>query len=292
VLVAAPVDPGLEPPLRRHLGEAIIARPGDRPDEETFDTVLVLGIDQGGRKRGEELLERSWRCLRRGGRLVVCTPNREVLDSRRRNGALDRQQLRSLLESFGKPMLATDQPLAWLTMVVKKESRPRSGTRRIRTDRYSVTAALCRGRVVELGCGEGRLSRAIRARGLEVVGVDLSRSKIERARRLFPGIRFIESDIRALGEPDGSFDTAVIAEVLEHVPEPVGEEFVERAWRLIRPGGSLVVSVPHRNCVPHPNHVRIFTLEGLERMLGKRGPVRRIIDQPYRWLLATVEKCA
>jgi len=151
-------------------------------------------------------------------------------------------------------------------------------------------AGLCRGRVVDLGCGYGHFSRLVRDRSLEVLGVDLNAEKIAAARRLYPGIRFLRSDIREVDLPDESFDTVVLAEVLKHVGEEVGAEILNRAARLLHSGGRLVVSVPNREFIPHANHVRTFDRRALRRLLQPIGPPRLVVDQPFQWLMMWVTK--
>ena len=130
----------------------------------------------------------------------------------------------------------------------------------------------------------------IAARGLEVVGVDLSGEKIRRARAEHPDITFLESDIRALSLPDASYDTVVIAEVLEHVGEEAGAGILERARRLLGPRGRLILSVPNEDCVPHPHHVRQFDRKSLKRLLLPLGKPRLVTAQPYKWLLGYVDR--
>jgi 2-polyprenyl-3-methyl-5-hydroxy-6-metoxy-1,4-benzoquinol methylase len=258
------------------------------PDTETICVLdLIEFLDAGA---GRRLLDEAWSLLRPGGRLIVVVPNREALRDGSRTLAHDRRTLTRLVRGWGDPRLLGDQPFLWLAVELRK---PRPGPPvlpAVKRDRLRATARLCRGRVIELGCGEGHLTRAIADRGLDVVGVDHSERKIRTARRLYPDLSFRISDIRRLGGLDAIFDTVVLAEVLEHVDEPAGDDFLAGAWELLRPGGRLVVSVPNEDLVPHRNHVREFDHRSLKRLLRPLGKVRAAVDQPYRWLLMTVEK--
>ena len=262
----------------------------DRASVRARTLVLVDLLEPVSDEVARHLLESAWRVLEPGGRLLVTVPNPEV--QRGKDGAprWDRRRLRQLLRTFDAPRIATEQPYRWLTLCVRKPSTASERPTPTRRRRYEVTARLCRGRVIELGCGDGHLAGMISARGHEVIGVDLSREKIALARRLYPEITFFDHDIARLALPDASFDTAVLAEVLEHVQEDVGGVFLEKAWRLLRPGGRLIVSVPNEDCIPHRNHVREFDRRGLRAMLRPLGAPRLVADQPYKWLMMYVDK--
>lgn len=273
--------------------------PGTWPPGDGVQTVVLAGLLDGlSEDTWSNLLASAWSRLGPGGRLVVCGTNRsqDPHDEDGREGAnrerprWDRRRLEKALGRLGKPRLAGDQPYRWLTMWVQKPRTGPGSMPRTRKARYRVTARLCRGRVLELGCGDGHLAGMIAARGHEVVGVDLNRPKIEAARRRYPGVSFLTGDIGQLQLPEASFDTGVLAEVLEHVDEPTGARFLAIAWRLLRPGGRLVVSVPNEDCIPHRNHVRTFDRGILRAMLRPLGRPRLITDQPYQWLLMVVDK--
>lgn len=104
-----------------------------------------------------------------------------------------------------------------------------------------------RGRIVDLGCGNGSLSHELCKLGFEVHGIDQSESGIRIARKSFPQVRFVLGDIEANLTPDhfGSrwFDIVVSTEVVEHLYDP--RRLVENAFRLLKPAGYFVVSTPY-----------------------------------------------
>jgi ubiquinone/menaquinone biosynthesis C-methylase UbiE len=123
-----------------------------------------------------------------------------------------------------------------------------------------------------------------------VVGVEKNASKIAQARKNCPGIEFVRQDVLKLPFACESFDTVALPEILEHVSESVGDRMLETAWRFLKPGGRLVVSVPNENCVPSRTHVRQFSRKSLAAILSRFGKPYLETRQPYKWLIMYVEK--
>lgn len=98
-----------------------------------------------------------------------------------------------------------------------------------------------RGRVLDLGCGIGRLAAPLAARFGEVVGVDVSPAMIETARELHGGlsnVRFEANSGADLGAFDAaSFDLVFSYSVLPHLPPDVVHAYFLEVGRVLRPGG-------------------------------------------------------
>ena len=99
------------------------------------------------------------------------------------------------------------------------------------------------GRLLDVGCGPGLLLDEARARGYETVGLELSRASAAHAREA------LGLDVRELAledfddDPDGGgFDVVVLADLLEHLDDPVAG--IARCAGLLRPGGVLCVVTP------------------------------------------------
>lgn len=100
------------------------------------------------------------------------------------------------------------------------------------------------GRTLEMGCGEGRVSRVLRARGYSMVGLDAAPSmvRLARAHESEP-IEALLGDAAALPFRDETFDLVVAYMALhdfDAMPEAVAE-----AARVLRPGGRLCLAIPH-----------------------------------------------
>lgn len=253
---------------------------------ESFDTVvLVRAIEYENRETCDDLLRRARGLLTPRGKLVVCVPNEDHVSDPEPCRRFTSHDLKGLLKQFDHPRIFTDQPLRWLLMALEfgpEFDRPND-------ERYRVIAGLCRGRVLELGCGPGYLCKRISDRGLTVVGVDRNVAKIAKAQRLFPEISFVEGDILEFPVRQ-EYDTVILAEVIEHVPAEIGDRMLSKAWEQVGPGGRLIVSVPNEDLVRHHNHLQEFTQADLVGLLGRLGDPKVVADQPFKWLLAYVDR--
>lgn len=101
-------------------------------------------------------------------------------------------------------------------------------------------------RLLDGGCGLGNWAGYLAGLGYRVLGVDISAPAVAAARRRFPECEFEVLDLRATGLPDESFDGYLSWGAIEHFEEGIAPSLAE-AFRLLRPGGLLAVSVPFDN---------------------------------------------
>ncbi len=100
-----------------------------------------------------------------------------------------------------------------------------------------------RGRLLDIGAGEGQVARALAGNGAEVVGVDLTMRQLRAARQRGGGPVYALSSSDALPLRSDSFDGAVVCLVYEHI-DALEESFAEVA-RVLRPGGRFVLILNH-----------------------------------------------
>ena len=96
--------------------------------------------------------------------------------------------------------------------------------------------------VLDVACGTGVVAReAARRTRARVVGIDVNPGMLAVARRVEPGIEWLEADAVALPFADGSFDTVLCQASLMFVPEP--ERALGEMARVVAPGGTVGVQV-------------------------------------------------
>lgn len=96
---------------------------------------------------------------------------------------------------------------------------------------------------VDIGAGEGRLSRELARRGHTVVAVDASPTLAVAAREADPTTGIVVADAAALSLRDGVADLAIAFMSLQDVDDLHGA--VHEAARVLRPGGHLCVAIVH-----------------------------------------------
>ena len=97
------------------------------------------------------------------------------------------------------------------------------------------------GRVLDLCCGPGHASDAIRRRGAVPLGVDFAPEMIALARDRWPGLAFDVGDAENLAQLDQSFDAAVMNFGLLHLARP--EAALRHTVRVLKPGGRAAFTV-------------------------------------------------
>jgi len=97
------------------------------------------------------------------------------------------------------------------------------------------------GRVLELACGTGRLTRHLVARGLDVLATDLHEPMLAVARERAPGASFQVADLSSLPFPSFNFDAVVCQFGLMFVPDKALA--IREMRRVLRSGGVAIVSV-------------------------------------------------
>lgn len=104
------------------------------------------------------------------------------------------------------------------------------------------------GKVLDIGCGRGFLLARVAKKaelGTEFYGLDISPKLCEISKENNPGATIVCGDAEHLPFPDNMFDTVFMTEALEHMLDY--NLALSEAGRVLKPGGTFIVTVPNRD---------------------------------------------
>ncbi|MGB9499880.1 MAG: class I SAM-dependent methyltransferase [Dissulfuribacterales bacterium] len=171
-------------------------------------------------------------------------------------------------------------------------------------------------KILDMGCGSGRhTGEASRFKGVTVIGADMNFDDLLETRNRLNFIKncgehgggkrgMSAADITALPFKNNSFHHVICSEVLEHIPDD--SKAAGELIRVIKPGGSLVISVPR--FIPEKicwalskeyynangGHVRIYKKKTISSLFENKGLIKRgshyahSLHAPYWWLKCLV----
>jgi len=141
-----------------------------------------------------------------------------------------------------------------------------------------------RGKVLDLGCGDGDYAKKLKDLGFDVVAGDIDQNRFKYHKE----IEFRHCDItKVMPFPDNSFDYVLLMEVVEHLRNPY--VVIPEINRIIKPGGGLILSTP--NILNLKSRLR-FVFEGayeyfreppLDQVKNPREVIFNLHLVPYRY---------
>ncbi|WP_251329482.1 class I SAM-dependent methyltransferase [Haloplanus pelagicus] len=96
--------------------------------------------------------------------------------------------------------------------------------------------------VLDIGCGDGARTLANLPAGS--IGLDISRRGLELARETVPGARLVQADMTALPVRTDSVDAVTAYHAVFHVPRERHPDVYREFARVLRPGGSVLLTLP------------------------------------------------
>jgi 2-polyprenyl-3-methyl-5-hydroxy-6-metoxy-1,4-benzoquinol methylase len=163
-------------------------------------------------------------------------------------------------------------------------------------------------KILDLGCGNGSLTKCLIEKGFDAYGTDASASGINIAKQTYPE-RFEIQDLSSQELPeklnDKIFDTIIAIEVIEHLYNP--REFVSSCKKILKrsSAGKLILSTPYHGYIKnviislmgkwesHANplwdggHIKLWSKKTLTKLLTEQG--FKVVDSvgcgrvPYLW---------
>jgi len=94
-----------------------------------------------------------------------------------------------------------------------------------------------KGKIIDLGCGKGALSRALKDLNWDITAIDVNPPELS-------DIPTLKADLnKPLPFKDNTFDVVVSSEVIEHLENI--HQFVREIHRILKPGGRCIISTPN-----------------------------------------------
>ena len=103
------------------------------------------------------------------------------------------------------------------------------------------------GRLLEVGCGSGRMLKAMAERGWSAEGVDFDPNAVTNARQ--KGLTVHLGSLADQHFPDNTFDAIVMSHVIEHVPDPL--VLLLECQRILKSGAILISVTPNTSSFGH-----------------------------------------
>jgi SAM-dependent methyltransferase len=136
------------------------------------------------------------------------------------------------------------------------------------------------GKLLDVGCGDGKFLNLMRGLGWAVDGVDFDSKAIINAKEKY-GLNLHCGALEGVNFPKESFDAVTMSHVIEHLPDPL--LLLQEVRRILKPGGRLVVTTPNSDGYGHqkfaaywfgidpPRHMKIYSPRTLRICAEKLG---------------------
>ncbi|MFD3707197.1 class I SAM-dependent methyltransferase [Nocardia sp. NPDC058658] len=136
--------------------------------------------------------------------------------------------------------------------------------RRLLAEFVTLSGARQGDNALDIGCGPGKLVRALGAVTGAAVGVDPSATAVaaNSARDRAARHRYVVGPAQELPLPDAEFDVVTCTFVMHHIPESRRDAAIAEMWRVLRPGGRLLLA----DASPSPRMRAVLSL-----FLGRGG---------------------
>lgn len=168
------------------------------------------------------------------------------------------------------------------------------------------------GKILDAGCGDGYLVNQLRKLGFDATGIDISKSRIDYAKRTYGDFYSIGS-VYKTGFDDARFDIVIASEVIEHLDDP--DRAIEELKRVSK--DFIIFTVPYKekpvkdvcpNCLKTfymGGHIQYFDKERIAEMMRAHNlkimRIRKVAYYPFinfplpvakmvNWVLSVLDK--
>lgn len=138
---------------------------------------------------------------------------------------------------------------------------------------------VCGGRMLDVGCGNGRYLSTMRSLGWQVQGVEFSEEGVRVCR--IADLPVHHGDLASACFADASFDLVTVRHVIEHIAEP--NSFMAELVRVLKPNGRLIIETPNSEALGRawfgpnwyandvPRHLILFSPRNLALLAQRHG---------------------
>lgn len=134
-------------------------------------------------------------------------------------------------------------------------------------------------KVLDVGCGTGRLVKFLNENGFETIGCDVVEEALKIAQRINKKNSIIKASATKLPFTDRSFDLVIAISLIEHLTKNEAKKFIAEVKRILKPGGSVFLITPNFSsplryifskkwfAYSDPTHKHFFTPRSLSQLL-------------------------
>ncbi|MDN5200720.1 class I SAM-dependent methyltransferase [Fulvivirgaceae bacterium BMA10] len=133
---------------------------------------------------------------------------------------------------------------------------------------YYLAQPYVKGKLLELGCGEGRGVELLSPLAEEYLALDKIEEIIQKLSKTYPKVRFQQAVFPPFENvPDNEFDWIVSFQVIEHIKND--KLFLEEIHRVLKPGGKALITTPNikMTLTRNPWHIREYTAQELSDLV-------------------------
>lgn len=154
-----------------------------------------------------------------------------------------------------------------------------------------------KGRLLDVGCGNGIYLLYMQALGWDAVGVDPDPSAVEACHQA--GLTAYAGTLESQHFPEAYFDAITMSHVIEHVSDPVA--LLQECYRILRPGGYIGIVTPNWKSLGHklfkadwfgleiPRHFFLYTPTSLRILLERVGySPDKVQTLSNKWMLQCI----
>lgn len=127
-------------------------------------------------------------------------------------------------------------------------------------------------KVLDIGCWTGQFEQLAYKISKKMIGIDPKVEAIEFARKRLPEVNFIVAKADKLPFSNSYFDTILLMDVLEHLPKRSEMSALNEISRVIKPGGTLIISTPNK-------HILSILLDPAYFLIGHRHYSKKEISK-------------